>query len=567
MRAMIRAGVASAVLGGFAFGGGPSVMLDSQQVPAGSFDDRSAPSTYQYDAPPYTGWFGSSGAEFIGVNQFDAVGGSDLIKTVSCVWRGVANGSTQRLFVWQDDGSGVFSNARLLTEQSVVVANAGTTISNSYALASPVAVTGRFYVGFSSIWSSGTGVCAFQLVSLGSVPDHSLIGARIPPFDPASPSHLNSLYSVTAQGFSGSFAVRADGAGSSFAYQGRLTENGANYSGTADFLFTVCDAAQGDGTIGVPVAIGNVSVIGGVFSVQIPADPSWFVGAPDRYLQVAVRTPGDSGTYRTLSPRQRIAQAPAAMVSTLSQSSLSVPWSGVTGVPPILAAWQPATGGIAYNAGNIGIGTSTPTAAVHVVGGPTYAAAQFENNYTAGTWLNVANSSSNGRLWSLVSTGSSNTEGAGALLIRDTTAGAVRATFLPNGRVGLGTITPTEALDVRGNIRLGSSGQYQAAAGQAEALATLRGVVNADGTIRHGTGFTVTRQGIGNYRLSWSASPGFSDYPSFIGNGSFTNSPTIVWVSEGFVISDRSGYVVVRITNLLGNAVDSPFSFTLTGPR
>ena len=425
--------------------------------------------------------------------------------------------------------------------------------------------------------------------------------------------------------------IRANGSGSAFSYQGRLASAGQNYSGAADFVFTLYDSAEGGNVVGVPVTMIGVPVAAGVFSVPIPSDPSWFLNAPDRYLDVQVRTPTDGDMYTSITPRQRIGQVPAAMVATVAQS---VPWSGITGVPAGAGAWQTATGGIGYSAGNVGIGTTTPAAALHVKGGPPYDNTLFESGFTDGTWLNLGNTSPNGREWSLVSTGSTNTEGAGALLIRDRTASTVRATFLPNGnvgfgttaptrrvqvrgdgigfshissdgsteiasyadpnfgtfgtysnksllllsngaahmavtplgRVGVGTFAPADTLDVRGNIRLGSNGEYQAAAGQAEALATIRGVLNPDGTIRHGSGFTATRLGIGTYRINWSASPGFADIPTFVATA-FVSSPVTVWYNDMSVLADRSGFVVVRTTNTAGASVDARFSFTLTGPR
>jgi hypothetical protein len=136
----------------------------------------------------------------------------------------------------------------------------------------------------------------------------------------------------------------------------------------------------------------------------------------------------------------------------------------------------------------------------------------------------------------------------------------------PLGRLGVGTTAPNDTLDVRGNIRLGAAGEYQAAAGQAEALSTIRGVLNPDGTIRHGSGFTVTRLALGTYRISWSASPGFSDHPTFVGTA-FVASPVTVWYNDLSLAADRSGFVVVRTTNTAGTSVDARFSFTITGPR
>jgi hypothetical protein len=71
----------------------------------------------------------------------------------------------------------------------------------------------------------------------------------------------------------------------------------------------------------------------------------------------------------------------------------------------------------------------------------------LDGSNNGGTWLNVANTSTGGRNWSIISTGSGNGEGAGKLLLRDTTQGVVM-TLSTNGNVGIGTSSPTDKLVV-----------------------------------------------------------------------------------------------------------------------
>lgn len=66
---------------------------------------------------------------------------------------------------------------------------------------------------------------------------------------------------------------------------------------------------------------------------------------------------------------------------------------------------------------------------------------------TGGTWMNFQNSGG-GRTWNFIATGTTNGEGPGKLLIRDQTAGLVRTTIDTAGNVGLGTISPSSALEV-----------------------------------------------------------------------------------------------------------------------
>lgn len=71
-----------------------------------------------------------------------------------------------------------------------------------------------------------------------------------------------------------------------------------------------------------------------------------------------------------------------------------------------------------------------------------------------------------------------------------------------NGRIGIGTTSPLEKLHVFGNIRLGSSGNLYAP-GCLQNLRMIAGDVNANGTIRSGSGFTATRISEGNYRITF----------------------------------------------------------------
>lgn len=66
---------------------------------------------------------------------------------------------------------------------------------------------------------------------------------------------------------------------------------------------------------------------------------------------------------------------------------------------------------------------------------------------TGGTWVNIQNTGG-GRVWNLVTTGSGNGEGAGKLLIRDQTGGAVRATIDTAGRFGIGTTSLSSLMEL-----------------------------------------------------------------------------------------------------------------------
>jgi hypothetical protein len=128
------------------------------------------------------------------------------------------------------------------------------------------------------------------------------------------------------------------------------------------------------------------------------------------------------------------------------------------------------------------------------------------------------------------------------------------------GNVGIGTAAPLARLDVRGDVRLGSSGQYRATAGE-ENLRMIRGMVDDDGTILEGAGFSVIRNSAGNYTIVF--------------NTAFADAPTVVSTPElrsgGFTTytdSSNAGqtHVILSLLNGEGRA-DSPFHFIAIGPR
>ena len=108
--------------------------------------------------------------------------------------------------------------------------------------------------------------------------------------------------------------------------------------------------------------------------------------------------------------------------------------------------------------GGVGINSSNPgSSALAVDGAVTFNSSSqtplaISGANSGGSWVNLINTSSGGRNWSFISTGSGNGEGAGNLLFRDTTANAVRMSVLTNGNVGIGTTTPTNKLHVIGNV-------------------------------------------------------------------------------------------------------------------
>lgn len=127
--------------------------------------------------------------------------------------------------------------------------------------------------------------------------------------------HLPTLLSLLLFGASATFAQ-----GTSFTYQGRLTDGGMPANGSYDLQFTLWDAPIG-GTqqpqpSPVTVTRSGVAVNGGIFTVQLDFSVNAFPGA-DRFLEIGVRVAGSGNPFTVLAPRQQISSTPYA-IRTLS---------------------------------------------------------------------------------------------------------------------------------------------------------------------------------------------------------------------------------------------------------
>jgi hypothetical protein len=149
-----------------------------------------------------------------------------------------------------------------------------------------------------------------------------------------------------------------------FTYQGQLTQNGSPLNDTADFQFSLWDALNAGSFVGGPVAVNNVSVTNGQFTVAIDFGSIVFDGEA-RWLQIAVRSPAGTGTFTTLTPRQPLTAQPYSV-------------------------WSLQTRGLAVDDdGQVGIGTSSPTRLFHVQDSTTFSsifASNFGNGYGISGW-------------------------------------------------------------------------------------------------------------------------------------------------------------------------------------
>lgn len=130
--------------------------------------------------------------------------------------------------------------------------------------------------------------------------------------------------------------------GTAFTYQGQLSKDGLPYTGSADFVFSLHDAAGAGNQVGSFVSLANVTVTGGLFTVDLDFG-SVFTGEA-RWLEISVLTPGDGEFATLLTPRQAITAAPYAL------HALSAPGGGAS-------QWTSHANGV-WHPGNVAVGNS-----------------------------------------------------------------------------------------------------------------------------------------------------------------------------------------------------------------
>jgi trimeric autotransporter adhesin len=119
--------------------------------------------------------------------------------------------------------------------------------------------------------------------------------------------------------------------GTSFTYQGQLTKDSSPVHGACDLQLSLWDAVSGGSQIGGTQTKTNVSVSNGLFTVELEAGPTAFLGNA-RWLGIAVRCPAGSGAYTTLTPRQALTAAPYALYAARAGNAWLL--NGNTGTTP-----------------------------------------------------------------------------------------------------------------------------------------------------------------------------------------------------------------------------------------
>lgn len=360
-------------------------------------------------------------------------------------------------------------------------------------------------------------------------------------------------------------AAWAQPLGTAFTYQGRLTNAGQAASGLHDFRFRLFDAATGGTPIGSTLCADNIAVQNGLFTTSLDFGPQFATGAP-RHLKIEVRADtglncANASGFIALSPRQQITAAPfATHAITAERATAAFALSAPDG--------SPASAVFVDNAGSVGIGTTGPLAPLHVAspvpllflqdsdsaGAGQVGLLSFRNSSAVETgWLGFGSSGNANATFMNNRVGGTTALGAGAL---------ERLIVTPAGSVGIGTASPLSTLDVRGNIRFGSVGQFFPAAGE-ENLRIVRGVVTEQGAALAGAGWTMTHTAEGVYDLTFTAS--FTGLPAITAtiDETRTLAPNIV---ELISVTPSSARFLLY-SGVTHELRDNKFHFIAVGPR
>lgn len=336
-RRTLRAGFAAICAGTLiaaqAYGGGFQVTPRATKAGppvAGDLND------YRYDDGTRESALSLSGSgELCWIHHYDVAPGNERIVAIYTQWEDVANGTSARVFVWEDpNDDGNPNDAVLLRQQTVTVSNSNIGVFNEYQLSQPVAVKGAFFVGAAVIQQAGQLPCPVDTSSAYVAGRTWFVGD----FQSFNPTTLmsNDVPPTDAGDVGAGYALlRASGEPrSGITYQGRLQQNGTPVNGVARLSFSLFDNLVGGTQVGATILLSNVVVADGRFTAQLPFDTEEFDGGT-RWLEIAAAFPSNAPPV-TLTPRQMITDAPYALHARTAES---VELRDIVGIPAGFLDW------------------------------------------------------------------------------------------------------------------------------------------------------------------------------------------------------------------------------------
>jgi hypothetical protein len=209
---------------------------------------------------------------------------------------------------------------------------------------------------------------------------------------------------------------------------------------------------------------------------------------------------------------------------------------------------------LALMGGNVGVGTLQPFRRLHVEASEIHsggAGAGFSFGNREDGAVDVP---ANGERWVWYSTGR----------VARLWSGGDKLFVTASGNLGIATATPAERLDVRGNIKLGTNGDFFGV-GCIDNLRMVAGRISSTGVQQSGSGFSVSRTAVGLYLVTYNNA--FSSIPvvvaSLVDSLNQDNFLTIVSsTASGFELHSKDDD-----PNAAASYQDSAFNFIALGPR
>lgn len=348
------------------------------------------------------------------------------------------------------------------------------------------------------------------------------------------------------------------GQGTTFTYQGRLEDAGAPANGQYGLRFRLFDAATGGTQVGSTLCFDSVHVVDGLFEVRLNFGQQ-FVTNGERHLDIQVRAEigqpcTDDFGYVLLLPRQQITAAPFANSALFAnQASSAFTLSAADGSPSNVV--------FVDNNGKVGVGTLTPTHSIHIANPePTLALQDTDSTSQQVGYLSYRDSTNAERGW--IGYGSAGDPDLSIINAR--TGGDIVLNTFGGGKIGIGTSAPTVTLDVRGDIRFGTSGQFRAVGAGEENLRIIRGTISQSGGILRGGGFTVQRIDEGKFTVTFNTP--FAAIPTVTATALRGIEAWVVSIDNTIPISTQQ-VTLVTYSIFIGDFADGQFDFIAIGPR
>jgi hypothetical protein len=329
----------------------------------------------------------TGGGDICWMHSHTVLPGLDRIVSIEVAWGNIPNGSPARVFVWEDpNDDGNPTDAVLIAQQNVVVANANTGVFNVVALSSPPTVTGKFFIGASAVHTSVQAPIPIDRPGTAFPPLTVWYAASLTSFDAVSiPNNTFFDVSTLASSLQGYMLLRANGVSSAgFTYQGELRDAGVPITSAYDLKFSLWTSPSLGVQVGSTLQATVTPEAEGRFTLFLPFAASDLLGT--RWLEVQA-SPAGAGTFSTPFPRQELTPAPFATYA------LNANWTGLQGIPA----------GFADGIDNDGGGDITGvTAGTGLTGGATTGNATLNVNFAGTGSANSAARSDHTQAWTTI---------------------------------------------------------------------------------------------------------------------------------------------------------------------